>query len=80
MILKPQSQKGGQAMDSIEKARLRLQHWISHSDHHHEEYQKFVKELEQGGQMESARHIKEMIGLNSRSAECLKKALKALRN
>jgi hypothetical protein len=65
-------------MDSIEKARVRLEHWISHNDHHHEDYEKFVKELEQAGKTESARCMREMMDLTSRSTECLRKALKAL--
>jgi hypothetical protein len=65
-------------MDSIEKARVRLEHWISHNDHHHEDYEKFVNELEEEGKTESARHMREMMDLTSRSTECLRKALKAL--
>ena len=65
-------------MDSVEKARVRLQHWISHNDHHHEEYEKFVRELEEDGKLETAKYLKEMINLTSRSTEYLKKALKAL--
>ncbi len=65
-------------MDSVEKARVRLQHWISHNDHQLEEYEKFVRELEEDGKVESARYVKEMMNLTSRSTEYLKKALKAL--
>jgi hypothetical protein len=38
----------------------------------------FAKELEDAGEIESARHLKEMISLTSRSTEYLKKAKKAL--
>jgi hypothetical protein len=65
-------------MDAIEKARVRLEHWISHNEHHHEDYEKFAKELEEAGKLESAGHVKEMLELTSRSTECLKKALKSL--
>jgi hypothetical protein len=65
-------------MDFMEKARVRLEHWISHNDHHREDYEKFVKELEEAGKTESARHMREMMDLTVRSTECLRKALKAL--
>jgi predicted patatin/cPLA2 family phospholipase len=65
-------------MDSVEKAKVRLEHWISHNEHHNEDYEGFAKELEQAGKKESAGYIREMMQLSSRSTECLKKALKAL--
>ncbi len=34
-------------MDFIEKARVRLEHWIHHSDHHNEEYEMFADQLEE---------------------------------
>jgi hypothetical protein len=66
-------------MDFSEKARIRLEHWITHSDHHQEEYAMFVEQLEEAGKVESAKYIKEMIDLSSRSTDCLRKALQALR-
>ncbi len=65
-------------MDSVKKARIRLQHWISHNAHHLEEYEELVKELEEHGKIESAIFVKEMIELTSRSTESLKKALEVL--
>jgi hypothetical protein len=65
-------------MEFIEKAKIRLEHWIHHSDDHHQEYMSFAKELEEAGKIESARHLKDMIALTSRSTECLKKAMRAL--
>jgi hypothetical protein len=65
-------------MDAVEKARIRLEHWISHNDHHEEEYTEFARQLEREGKGESAGYIREMIPLSARSNECLKKALKAL--
>ena len=65
-------------MDVVEKAKIRLDHWIHHSDHHNEEYEMFADQLEKAGMDESARYIREMINLTSKSVECLKKALKAL--
>ena len=41
-------------MDSVKKARIRLQHWISHNADHLEEYEELVKELEKHGKIESA--------------------------
>ncbi len=65
-------------MDFIEKARIRIDHWIHHSEDHSQEYVSFAAELEEAGKIESARHLREMIVLSARSTECLKKALKAL--
>lgn len=65
-------------MEFTEKAKIRLEHWIHHSEQHYEEYLSFARELEEAGKIESARHLKEMISLTGRSTECLKKALKAL--
>ena len=65
-------------MEFVEKARIRLEHWISHSDHHQEEYEAFAVELEEAGKAESARAVREMAELTSKSTECLKSALKFL--
>ena len=65
-------------MDFIEKATIRLEHWITHNDHHQEEYEMFAEQLEEAGKSESAKYIKEMIELSSRTTDCLRKALKAL--
>ena len=67
------------AMDFVERARIRLEHWITHNDHHQEEYEMFAEQLEGSGKKESARQIREMIGLNAKSNECLRKALKSLK-
>jgi len=68
----------GIKMDAIEKAKIRLENWITHNEHHHEDYDEFLKGLEASGKSESAKHIREMIALTERSTDCLKKALKAL--
>jgi hypothetical protein len=65
-------------MDVVEKARIRLEHWITHNDHHQEEYEMFADQLEESGRKESAQFIREMISLSAKSTECLRKALKAL--
>ncbi|MFO7737185.1 MAG: hypothetical protein R6V46_01805 [Desulfatiglandaceae bacterium] len=65
-------------MDFIEKAKIRLEHWITHNDHHQEEYEMFAEQLEDANKKESAEHLREMISLNSKSTACLREALKAL--
>ncbi|MBW1935595.1 MAG: hypothetical protein JRI79_12895 [Deltaproteobacteria bacterium] len=65
-------------MEFAEKARLRLEHWITHNDHHLEEYEMFADQLEEAGRIESARHVREMIELTAKSTESLRRALKAL--
>ena len=65
-------------MDFVEKAKIRLEHWITHNDHHEEEYEIFADHLEEAGKKESAKHIREMMELTAKSNDCLHKALKAL--
>jgi hypothetical protein len=65
-------------MDFVEKARARLNHWIAHNDSHQQEYEKFATELEGAGKTASARQIREMVALEKRSCECLRRALEAL--
>ena len=65
-------------MDFIEKAKIKMEHWIDHNDHHHEDYDEFVKQLEKAGKNESAQYIREMMKLTEESTECLRKALSAL--
>jgi hypothetical protein len=65
-------------MEFVEKSKIRLERWINHSDHHVEEYETFANELEGAGRVESARAVREMAELTSKSTECLKRALKAL--
>ena len=65
-------------MDFIEKARIRLENWITHNDHHQEEYEIFAEQLESAGTKDSSVHVREMIALTIESNECLRKALKAL--
>ena len=66
-------------MDFVEKARVRLEHWIHHSDHHNEEYDMFADQLDEAGKSESAGYVREMIELSSKTTEYLKKALEALK-
>jgi len=65
-------------MDVVEKAKIRLEHWKTHNDHHHEEYQLFAEQLEDAGKTRSAAHIREMIQLSSRMNDCLSNALKEI--
>jgi len=61
-----------------EKARIRVQHWIEHNEHHKNEYEAFAGELENAGKGESARHIRRMIEHTLKATECLRNALEAL--
>ena len=65
-------------MDFEEKARIRLEHWIEHNDHHREDYELFADQLEDAGKVESARHIREMMELTEKSTACLRRALETL--
>ena len=65
-------------MDFIEKAKIRLDHWKSHNDHHHEEYQIFADHLEDAGKAKSAGHIREMINLTAKINVCLANALQEI--
>ncbi len=65
-------------MDFVEKAKLRLEHWITHNEHHQEDYEAFIAQLQESGMQESADHIQEMMALTAKSTECLRKALNAL--
>ncbi|NQT10228.1 MAG: hypothetical protein HQ573_03550 [Desulfobacteraceae bacterium] len=65
-------------MDFIEKARIRLENWITHNDHHQEEYGMFAEQLQDAGKNESSEHVRKMIEMTVKSNECLLKALKAL--
>ena len=65
-------------MESMEKSKIRLDHWIHHNEHHVEEYEMFADQLEEAGKSESAGYVREMIELTSRSTDCLRNALKAL--
>jgi hypothetical protein len=65
-------------MEFIEKARVRLEHWVTHNDHHQEEYEMFAEQLEATGKKKSAEYVRDMIQLTRESTDCLRKALKAL--
>ena len=67
-------------MDFVEKAKIRLEHWITHNDHHQEEYEMFAEQLQDAGKKESADNIKEMMELTAKGTDCLRKALKAIKS
>ena len=67
-------------MDFLEKAKIRLEHRITHNDHHQEEYEMFAEQLEQAGREDSARHVRKMISLSAECTNCLREALKAIGN
>ena len=65
-------------MEFVERAKIMLERWISHNDHHQQEYETFAGLLEEAGKAESARYVREMTELSTKSTACLRKALKAL--
>ena len=65
-------------MDFLEKASVRLKHWLDHNHHHEEDYENFAVELEKAGQAASAQCIRDMIALTQKSGDCLTKALECL--
>jgi hypothetical protein len=65
-------------MESIEQAKVRLEHWITHNEHHYEDYRAFADQLEESGKMVSAKYVREMMELTSKSTTCLRQALKFL--
>ena len=65
-------------MEFSEKAKIRLERWISHNEHHLEDYVQFAEELENERKKVSAEYIREMITLTDKTTACLKNALKAL--
>lgn len=65
-------------MEFLEKAKIRLEHWIEHNDQHQEEYANFAQNLAEAGKLEAAKQIQEMVDLTAKSRECLQKALQNL--
>ena len=65
-------------MEFLEKAKIRLEHWIAHNEQHYEEYEAFANQLEQAGKGESARCVRDMMELVFKSNDCLRNALDAL--
>jgi hypothetical protein len=71
-------ERQGEQMEFLERAALRIEHWMEHNDSHQREYEKFAAELEQANAAASAGYIREMAQLEKKSKVCLQKALGAL--
>lgn len=67
-------------MDMIEKAKIRLKHWMEHNSHHLEDYDEFAAQLEAAGEKESAGYIRQAVTLTAKTNELMKKALNSLGN
>lgn len=65
-------------MDFVEKARIRLKHWLDHNENHLREYKEFADQLDTAGKNESGRHMKEMVDLATRANQCIRNALRDL--
>ena len=65
-------------MDFVEKAKIRLEHWITHNDHHQEEYEMFLEQLQDAGKKDCADNIREMMKLTAKATDCLRKTLETL--
>ena len=65
-------------MELVEKAAVRIRHWMEHNGSHIEEYDAFAKHLENSGLSASAKHIREMAELTRKSGDFLREALLAL--
>ena len=56
-------------MELVEKAAVRIKHWMEHNGSHIEEYDAFAKHLEDSGLGASAKHVREMAELTRKSGE-----------
>ncbi len=65
-------------MEFLEKAAIRMKHWMEHNDSHRREYEKFAAELDEANAAASAGYIREMAQLEQKSRERLQQALEAL--
>ncbi len=66
-------------MEFFEKAGIRMDHWLSHSESHAKEYESFAQELEAAGFSESAADIRTMAALTRHSTEHLRAARQRLK-
>jgi hypothetical protein len=65
-------------MDFVEKARIRIESWIKHNDHHQEDYENFADQLQAAGKKDSAEYVRKVIDLTTECTECLQSAMKSL--
>jgi len=61
-------------MNLLEKAGIRIDHWISHNENHLKEYEAFADELDAAGKSESARHVRKTAALTAEGNQCLRQA------
>ncbi len=62
-------------MEFREKAKLRIEHWMKHTEDHVKEYARFADELEKSGYNDAACNIREMATITAKCSHCLKNAL-----
>ena len=65
-------------MELTEKARIRIEHWLKHSESHLNDYREFAEQLEAADMKAIAVHIRNMADLTDKSNKCLIEALNAL--
>lgn len=65
-------------MEFLEKAKVRLEHWISHNEQHLNEFEVFAEQLEAAGKSGSAKYVREVVDKTAECTESLKKALHSL--
>jgi NAD-specific glutamate dehydrogenase len=65
-------------MDLIEKAAIRIEHWIAHNDEHVSEYRSFAEELKSAGKADSAQQILKAAEQMAQGSDAMRRALKAL--
>lgn len=66
-------------MSFSEKADIRIDHWIKHSQSHLADYAAFADELERNGHPASAAEIRAMAELTQKSVDHLRNARIALK-
>ncbi|KIX12575.1 hypothetical protein [Dethiosulfatarculus sandiegensis] len=66
-------------MDTLEKALIRLDHWIHHNEHHQEEYELFADQLDKEGKKECGDMVRKAAELTSQGTDALRKALEILK-
>jgi hypothetical protein len=65
-------------MDFKEKAKIRLEHWLSHNESHAVDYRRFAGELEAAGLTASRQALDETINRTEQGNAALRRALNLL--
>ena len=65
-------------MEFREKAKLRIEHWMKHSNAHVNEYSEFADELDNYGYIDAARNIREMATITAKCSHYLINALQSV--